>query len=181
AALSSYFERFPLRASMKKEEARMKLKDRFSQRDFAIFLDKSDVFVLQEDSIYLDGRTVTPGPKDLELAEKILRLLRQNLLMPEDPRKLTEASVDRERYQEVMAYLKDKGEILIIDEIVFLRSAIERAKKVVIDEISRNGKIDIKTAREHLESTRKYVVPLLEYFDREKITKRDGDARILYQ
>jgi selenocysteine-specific elongation factor len=179
--LTSHFERFPLRASMKKEEARLKLKDRFSQRDFVLLLSRSDSFVLQEDAISLTGRTVTPGPKDLELAGKILKLLGQNPLIPEDPRKLPEASVDRERYQEVMVYLKDKGEILILDEIVFLRSAIERAKKVVIDEIGRNGKIDIKTAREQLESTRKYVVPLLEYFDREKVTKRDGDARVLYR
>lgn len=178
--LSGYFERFPLRISMRKEEARMKLKDRFSQRDFLLLLTKSELFVLQEENIRLVGRTVTPNPKDLALEEKIISLLRRNPFMPDDPRKLPEASGDRERYQEVMAYLKDKGEIQIFDEIVFLRSTIEQAKKIVMEEIRKNGKIDIKTARERLDSTRKYVVPLLEYFDREKITKRDGEARVLY-
>lgn len=178
--LSDYFVRYPLREAMKKEEARLKLSIRFSQKDFILLVSMMDAFLLREEHIKFKGRTVSPSQKDLDLAERIRELLGRNPLMPEDPRKLPEATGDRERYHEVINYLKDRGEIMILDELVFLKSAVVQAKQVVIDEIRKSGKIEIRTAREMLGSSRKYVVPILEYLDREMVTKRSGDTRILY-
>lgn len=181
SVLSDYFVRYPIREAMKKEEARLKLSVRFSQKDFNLLVSRMEPFLLHEEQIRLKDRTVALDPRDLELAARIRELLGRNPLMPEDPRKLPEATGDRERYNEVITYLKEREEIMILDELVFLKSAIEHAKQVVIEEIGKNGKIEIRTARELLESSRKYVVPILEYLDREMVTKRSGDVRILYK
>lgn len=179
--LSDYFARYPLRETMKKEEARLKLSRRLGQKDFILLVSGIEPFLLREEHIRLKDRRVRLNPRDLDLAERIRVLLGRNPLMPEDPRKLPEATGDKERYNEVITYLKDREEIMILEELVFLKSAIEQAKQMIIEEIMKNGKIEIKTARELLKSSRKYVVPILEYLDREMVTKRSGDARILYR
>ena len=44
--------------------------------------------------------------------------------------------------------------------------------------LSERGSISVAEVRELLASSRKYVVPLLEQFDREGLTRRRGDVRV---
>jgi selenocysteine-specific elongation factor len=41
------------------------------------------------------------------------------------------------------------------------------------------ARIDVSTFKERFGVTRKFAIPLLEYLDRERITRRVGDARVL--
>ena len=45
--------------------------------------------------------------------------------------------------------------------------------------VVRNDKITVAEARTLLNSSRKYVLPLLEYLDQQRITRRTGDERVL--
>jgi selenocysteine-specific elongation factor len=47
-------------------------------------------------------------------------------------------------------------------------------------QIKKNGKITLGEVRDMFGTSRKYVQALLEYLDREKVTKRVGDDRVLY-
>jgi selenocysteine-specific elongation factor len=70
------------------------------------------------------------------------------------------------------------GVLVDVDGIAFTRSAVDRARSLVTDQLATRGSISIGDARDLLASSRKYVVPLLEHFDREGLTRRRGDTRV---
>ena len=63
------------------------------------------------------------------------------------------------------------------DELVFHRSALEQLRRVVQAEKSKAARIDVGRFKDLLGVTRKHAIPLLEYLDRERVTRRVGDTR----
>jgi selenocysteine-specific elongation factor len=86
--------------------------------------------------------------------------------------------VDRVRAQKIVTLLlRDKVLIKISDELVFHRSALEALRRQIAAYKLQSSKIDVAKFKELTRITRKYAIPLLEYLDRERVTKRVGDAR----
>ncbi len=86
--------------------------------------------------------------------------------------------VDRVRAQKIVTLLlRDKVLIKISDELVFHRSALETLRRQMAAYKLQSSKIDVAKFKELTGVTRKYAIPLLEYLDRERVTKRVGDAR----
>ncbi|HXC44839.1 MAG TPA: selenocysteine-specific translation elongation factor [Candidatus Dormibacteraeota bacterium] len=86
--------------------------------------------------------------------------------------------VDRIRAQKIVTLLlRDKVLIKISDELVFHRSALEALRRQMAAYKLQSSKIDVAKFKELTGITRKYAIPLLEYLDRERVTKRVGDAR----
>ncbi len=71
-----------------------------------------------------------------------------------------------------------EGALVDVDGIVFTSDAIGRARALLRPALVDGGSITVSDARELLGSSRKFVVPLLERFDREGFTRRRGDVRI---
>ncbi|MCE5202807.1 MAG: selenocysteine-specific translation elongation factor [Actinomycetia bacterium] len=61
----------------------------------------------------------------------------------------------------------------------FDAGAVAAARQKIVDYLAEHGTILAKDARDLIGSSRKYIVPLLEYFDAQGVTKRDGDVRTL--
>jgi selenocysteine-specific elongation factor len=70
------------------------------------------------------------------------------------------------------------GTLVDVGGIMFTASAVDRARALVAEQLARQGTISVADARDLLATSRKYVVPLLEHFDREGLTRRRGDARV---
>jgi selenocysteine-specific elongation factor len=86
--------------------------------------------------------------------------------------------VDRVRAQKIVTLLlRDKVLIKISDELVFHRSALEALRRQIAAYKMQSPKIDVAKFKELNGISRKYAIPLLEYLDRERVTKRVGDAR----
>ncbi|MCE1249069.1 MAG: selenocysteine-specific translation elongation factor [Firmicutes bacterium] len=84
--------------------------------------------------------------------------------------------------KEIIGYMAYSGELIPIDEkIYFLASNLDKAKRIVGHHIVKEGGITASAARQLLGTTRKYVIPLLEYFDRIHFTKRQEDVRVLFR
>jgi selenocysteine-specific elongation factor len=64
-------------------------------------------------------------------------------------------------------------------EMHFARSSVDAAKDRIVSYLQEKQTMLAKDARDILGTSRKYVVPLLEYFDAQGVTKRDGDVRTL--
>lgn len=80
---------------------------------------------------------------------------------------------------EVLNALIDLGEIeRVSHDLLFHREAVERAKATVASLHERDGEITVGTFRDDLDISRKFAVPLLEYFDALRLTRRDGDVRL---
>jgi len=63
------------------------------------------------------------------------------------------------------------------DELVFHRAALEQLRRLVTAEKSRTPNLDVGRFKDLIGVTRKHAIPLLEYLDRERVTRRVGDLR----
>jgi selenocysteine-specific elongation factor len=88
--------------------------------------------------------------------------------------------VDRIRAQRIVTLLlRDKVLVKTSKDLVFHRAALEELRKKLQAERSKSPKIDIARFKDITGVSRKYAIPLLEYLDREHITRRVGDERII--
>jgi selenocysteine-specific elongation factor len=90
------------------------------------------------------------------------------------------AGGDDELAAEVVGALIDQGELeKVTPDILFHRDAFERARRALEEIQNRDGNITVGAFRDDLGISRKYAVPLLEHFDALRVTRRDGDVRVL--
>ncbi|MFZ0762056.1 MAG: selenocysteine-specific translation elongation factor [Candidatus Sulfotelmatobacter sp.] len=86
--------------------------------------------------------------------------------------------VDKVRAQKIVTLmLRDRLLIKVSDELVFHRSALEQLRRQITAYKVKSAKIGVAEFKELTGVTRKYAIPLLEYLDRERVTRRVGDAR----
>jgi selenocysteine-specific elongation factor len=87
-------------------------------------------------------------------------------------------TIDKVRAQKIVTLLlRDKVLIRVSDDLVFHRSALEELRRQIAAYKVKSTKIDVAKFKELTGVTRKYAIPLLEYLDRERVTKRVGDLR----
>ena len=70
-----------------------------------------------------------------------------------------------------------RDSIKVSDDLVFHRNALEALRRQLTDYKQKARKIDVANFKDLIGVTRKYAIPLLEYLDRERVTRRVGDAR----
>jgi selenocysteine-specific elongation factor len=86
--------------------------------------------------------------------------------------------VDKARAQKIVTLLlRDKVLIKVSNELVFHRSALEQLRRELMAYKAKSPRIDVAKFKELTGVSRKYAIPLLEYLDRERVTKRVGDQR----
>ena len=80
----------------------------------------------------------------------------------------------------LLQHLIDQGQLVrVSEEVVFSRDAVEQALTRFRTHLRGNPSLSVAAARDLLRSSRRYVLPLLEWLDAQKITRRVGDDRIL--
>ena len=88
--------------------------------------------------------------------------------------------VDKVRAQKIVTLLlRDKVLLKISEDLVFHRSALENLRARIVAEKTKSSNIDVARFKDLTGVSRKYAIPLLEYLDRERVTKRVGDARVI--
>jgi selenocysteine-specific elongation factor len=88
--------------------------------------------------------------------------------------------VDRIRAQKIVTLLlRDRLLVKVSDELVFHGSALAELRRLIATQKIKSPKMDVATFKELTGVSRKYAIPLLEYLDRERVTKRVGDARVI--
>jgi selenocysteine-specific elongation factor len=112
----------------------------------------------------------------LSAAENICAALSASRFDPPDRK---EFSQDR-KLQQALRFLIDKGEIVEISkEIVVLREAAEQMQNTIADFLSEKGSATASQLRQKIGTTRRVIIPVLEYLDRAGVTRRIGDERVL--
>jgi selenocysteine-specific elongation factor len=83
-------------------------------------------------------------------------------------------------YDLVLAFLIEQGRLVELkDGILFESGDFEKIKNKVVEFLQQEGKATVSQLREHLATTRKYMVPILEKLDQLGLTQREGDKRTL--
>jgi selenocysteine-specific elongation factor len=86
--------------------------------------------------------------------------------------------LDKARAQKIVTLLlRDKVLVKISEDLVFHQSALQELRRQIATYKATAPKIDVGKFKELTGITRKYAIPLLEYLDRERVTRRVGDAR----
>ncbi len=75
--------------------------------------------------------------------------------------------------------LKEKILIKLSDDIIYHQTVIESIKKQIKAKFAAGSKFGVADFKELFDITRKHAIPLLEYLDREKFTRRIGNDRLL--
>jgi len=116
-----------------------------------------------------------------EIRDRIIEVLTEkphHTPSPEDLRDHVDCSM--EALDTLLRRLEQNGEIVELEEnIYFHRSAIEEARQLVVSQVEENGHLETGTFRDLLDTSRKYAIPLLEYFDDVGLTYRKDNRRYL--
>jgi selenocysteine-specific elongation factor len=93
---------------------------------------------------------------------------------------LASLKIDKTRAQKLVTLLlRDKVLIKVSDDLVFHQVALNNLRKVLNAQKASSPRIDVGRFKELTGVSRKYAIPLLEYLDRERVTKRIGDERVI--
>lgn len=169
--LQHYHSQFPLRRGMPKEELRSRLL--LSPEQFATLLPKlvEELNLVKEcGMVRLPTHTITLSPNQQAEANAFLRTLAQNPYSPP-----TDSPIN----PELLNFLVEQRKVIRAGKITFCASAYEEMVNQIIAYVKAHGKITMAEARDLFRSTRKYMQPLLEHLDQQKITYRAGDERFL--
>jgi selenocysteine-specific elongation factor len=74
--------------------------------------------------------------------------------------------------------LTREGLLTDLDGVVFSTAALGRARALVVDALRERQTLTVADVRDVLQSTRKYVVPIVTWLDRTGVTRRRGDDRV---
>lgn len=119
-----------------------------------------------------------PDPAQEKLLE-VCRLL--GSFSPPSRIQLAEsAGVSEADLKQLLARLVRAGQIVKIDADIYLTTdSVEEARDILTGYLLEAGEITVSRFKKLLGTTRKYAIPLLEYFDNQKVTRRAGDIRTL--
>jgi len=88
--------------------------------------------------------------------------------------------VDKARAQKLVTLLlRDRVLVKLADELVFHHTALEGLRQLMAKQKAKSPKIDVGQFKDLIGVTRKYAIPLLEYLDQQRVTRRVGDERII--
>ena len=81
---------------------------------------------------------------------------------------------------ELLGLLLERGDVVKVNEtVVFSTEAYADMRNRIVEHLNAHGSVTVADARTIFGTSRKYVLPLLEYLDQQRITRRVGDERVL--
>jgi selenocysteine-specific elongation factor len=183
SALEAFHKRNPLVAGMSKEELRGQFSECAPEVFEAVFNEalQAKKIELAGELVRLAGRGVVMKDEEAE-SKKIIESAFANagLKVPALKDVLAGLKVDKARAQKIVTLLlRDKVLVKISDDLVFHRDALMDLRKRMAVEKAKSLKLDVARFKDLTGVTRKYAIPLLEYLDREHVTRRVGDERVI--
>jgi len=137
----------------------------------------SDKIGLKRGILFLLSRKLEISSQQKVLISKILKILKDNPTNPPNEKMLISQITGS---KEIIDFLIQEGEIVKLSDGILLESKnYDIMKNKLIDFLKINGSISIAQVRELLGLSRKYIIPLLNKLDEEKITQRKENVRIL--
>src|SRR5579864_3291007 len=178
--IADFHKKNPLEPGIPKEQLRAKA--RASQPIFERALDllvRERRIEFSGDLVRFPGQGVVMKDEEAESKKKIEEAFSSaGLKVPALHEVLAGLKVDRVRAQKIVTLLlRDKALIKVSDELVFHRGALEQLRRMIQVYKEKSLRMDVAQFKELTGVSRKYAIPLLEYLDREHVTRRAGDVR----
>ena len=181
--LEAYQQKYPLRPGYPKEDMRSRHFPAINGKTFNAILKALEAngrIKSGSNLLALPGFQPLPDQADQERLEQIMASMNQRLFNPPSAEELRqEVGSDEAHFQELLTYLLNEEQLVKIGtDIFFSRQAIEEGK-TRMDKYFRDEKeLSVATARDLFDTSRKYALPLVEYYDKIRFTRRVGDMRV---
>ncbi len=180
-AVARYHLRHPLEDGMPREELRERL---FADAPVAVYEEVlrrlvAGKAVVARERVALKGHAVALTDEEARARDVMLDTLRIAALAPPDPAALARAiGVEPAVVNRMAVLLGRRGVLVRTGDLFFDASALDRLK-VQVHALKESGieTLDVATFKSHFDLTRKHAIPLLEYLDRERVTRRVGNIR----
>jgi selenocysteine-specific elongation factor len=175
-ALSSYHKANPLRSGMPREELKSRLKlDTKTFNAVAAQAISEGILAENPTSFRAPEFTVKFTPAQQRSIDALLARFRSQPWSAPSVKEC-EAAVGAD----ALAALIDSGRLVkLSDEVLLLPETYQSAVERVTDHLRTNKSITVAQARDLFDTSRKYALALMEYFDSKGITRRVGDERVL--
>ena len=176
--LDAYHEAQPLRRGMPKEELRSR-----TGIPAELFADLLAVLTAEQTVVERGGEVATATHRPSLTSEQetaIGAFVAELEVQPFSPPPLSDLTRRYQLTPALLQYLVTDGRVVRVnDDTAFARSAYDDAVRRLRVHLSEHRTLTVAAARDVLGSSRRYVLPLLEWLDAQKITRRVGDDRIL--
>ena len=181
--LKEFHQRYPMKSGLAKEELRTKLPSEVDVKLFQILINKliqSKDIILERDKLRLPEHQIS-SMDGKGLVKRVEETVLKGGLQPPSPKELAEEwSEEEKEVQAVFEHLVHEGILVKIKSgIYFHRIPFESLKEELVTYLKRNKEITTPQFKEITKASRKYAIPLIEYFDQIKLTLRLGDKRVL--
>jgi selenocysteine-specific elongation factor len=183
-ALTRYHERFPLREWSGKEELKNALGTFIEPRLFNRVLkdlENEGKIVSEKEHLRISGHRVIMKAGMETLKEKALGIYEKAGLAPPSIKEVMESfKENREDVKSVLAMLVgEEALIKVSEELYFHGESMDKLRNNYKNFLIEEGKATPASFRDLTGLSRKYTIPLMEYFDKTKLTIRVGDHRVL--
>jgi selenocysteine-specific elongation factor len=170
--LNDYHAKYPVRSGMAKAELGSRLKLGKNPQPAFQKLAAEGVVVEEGASIRLKSHEVVLTKEQQGKIDIFLTGLRKTPYSP--PTDLT-------LEQDLLTYLFEKEQVVkVYAGVIFTAEAYQEMVEKVKNYIREHGTVNVGEVRDMFNTSRKYVLALLEYLDEKKVTRRTGDERVLY-
>jgi selenocysteine-specific elongation factor len=180
--LAKYHQDFPLRVGLLKEELRSRTAGSDNPKLFNHLVNQliqEDVIVQEKEALRLKQHRVTLAEDQEKVRHEIENIYRKSGIQPPYFRELKEKFPGSTGADVLGVMVKDGILIKVKEELYFHRDVIVELRNRLVNFLKDHGEIDTPQFKEMTNASRKYTIPLLEYFDITQITMRVGDKRIL--
>ena len=181
--LTTFLDANPLKEGVGKEELKTRLPKRSDQRFFTPLLsalERDGIVVPDRDIVRLSGKVARKGVSGEDLSGKIALFLQEGGIEPPTVRGVMERfRCDEKAVRDNLALLVRNGEVArISSDLFYSAEALNGLREKLVAHLREKGEITPPEYRELTGLSRKFLIPLLEYFDSEKLTIRVGDKRV---
>ena len=180
--LKKYHAKNPLNAGAQKEEIRQHLSCENSILEALLQSMLDDKSISQKGELFLNPNfSITLSSEDDSLQNSILNQLDQEGFTSSTLAQLSlKTGNSKEKLMQVLNVAEQQGKLLRIDgKLMFTQKNFIILREKVNQFFSNHPEMSVSEFKELAHTSRKYAVPLLEYFDKKKITYREGNIRKL--
>ena len=177
--LKQFHREKPLLAGISKEEVRSRVLPGAPSFLLDALLGRSKTIAVRAETVHLASHKVALKEDESDALAKIeAAFAAAGLAVPSTAEVLAGSGVEGARAKTLLQILlRDKKLVRVSDSLVFHRAAIDSLHTLL--SAHRGERFGVNEFKEWTGVSRKYAIPLLEFLDRERVTRREGDVRLV--
>ncbi|MGB7845549.1 MAG: selenocysteine-specific translation elongation factor [Candidatus Acidiferrum sp.] len=183
--VETFHKENPLLPGIPREDLRVSVGRRVRTETFRAALEElasQNKLLAQGELVKKPGAEITLMPEEARAKEQIEQAFRKaGLAVPSVKEVLAQLAIESRRAEKILQILmREKVLVRVSPELIFHRDALGRLPGLLENYRKAKGeRISVPAFKELAGITRKYAIPLLEYLDRQRLTRRMGDERVI--